>query len=106
MASLFNEIIKTTSTPIKVRFSGVDFPAFTDIEVTIETDIRTKLLNASSVVTDVDDITLLTLFYGDTTLDVGTYTLHVKVTDATFPNGLILSDCVIGCLKVKVRDLC
>lgn len=105
--ALYNEIIKSTDTPILVRFNGVSFPSYDNIIVDIGTEQYTLQSNPDVVITNSDDITLLEIRAGvQTSLANGSYLLKVEIVNADYNDGLVLTDCVINNLQVIVRDKC
>ena len=60
-----NIIIKNRDNPIRITFSGIDLTILPDIQVTFGADVRTLLLNATSVT--VISATELRLDFQDTT---------------------------------------
>lgn len=107
MSNVFNEIIKTTSTPVIVRFSGVDFPSQDDVVVKIGTETYQSSTQPTNVVVDANDKTKLEVVIGTVTaLDVGKYQLQITIVNSTYPSGLVLSDCITNILEVQVRDVC
>lgn len=107
MALQYREIIKGSDTPVLVRANGVNFPSYTDIAVRVGSEEYKKTTHAANVVTHLDDITLLELKLGAlTSLANNEYTLHIEIFNSDYPNGFLLSDCVIEKLTVTVRDKC
>lgn len=107
MSRKYNELIKSTSTPILIRANGVDFPSMVDIIVKIGTEEYKLSTDPLVVVTDPDDITKLEIKAGlVSSLTAGKYLLHLSVVDANYPSGLVLTDCIINDLEVIVRDIC
>ena len=102
----WNEIIRSTDTPVIVRVNGVDLPSQANIIVKIGDETYSKNSNSSVFKLDTDDITRLELLLGDTLLAVGSYALHISVVNADHPNGVTLTDCVTNVINIKVRDIC
>jgi hypothetical protein len=103
---LWDTVVKTTSTPVIIRVNGVNLPSMADITVKLGTETYTKVSNPEVFLLDTNDITKLELLLGDTALAVGSYILHLSVTDADHPDGISLTDCILGDIVIKVRDAC
>ena len=86
-----NIIYKGRDNPIVIIFTGIDLTLLSDIEVTIGSDTRTKVLNPASVV--VLSSNELELNFQDT-LEVGGFVAEIIAFDSNNPNGFLVTSAI------------
>ena len=103
-----NKIIKGTDQPVVMNFTFTgEFASgglgeFTDIQITIGSEVYTSALNPSEVVVSGNELRLL--IGTVTSLDAGGYNLTIVGISPTYDDGYILSGGCINPMRVYVKE--